>query len=441
MCLASQQKKDSNSYKTLRDSLNKGVVLSLKSGSMFRSVLKDDKDFQNITGINVSIYQIDNTFTGVCGGIVGVNRSNMANCDNLQSEATKSFVITLISGGSEKDIYSASFKGIEIENLIDNSDFGGEYVGGIAGFCSINGHINSSAQNAKSYVDAVIFGQDCTGGAVGSSADDSKVVVNNVFPIHNSDDSSGMAVLGRDCVGGLVGKWALDFTNNDVIKDSYIVKGRYAVGGVCGVWNTLSGFSYDSKKTLACSVCTDSANKQVHVYGVGYVGGYVGYSERNSISIKGCTKTDNTTDISNMNINANFFAGGIVGAIAKRSNETTSDTYLDHTIKIGDGIKVTADAFAGGIAGLFTYSDSGSFKTFCSLVKNSDGSYGRDSTLYNVVAGRLYDSSSKQYLDGPSAYKAILNGNDGDLNGNSLFLETLSNQKIVTLEFNDYDNR
>ena len=428
-----------SNYVVFRDVCNSGVVLSLKSESLYitSDSTKSTEEFPTYEdSAELDLYA---DYAGSCGGIVGINRSVILNCDNFQSQDSKELAMRLITNDSGKNLYD-SIDSSEIETIIDNSPFGGEFVGGLVGYCLECGRVNLKDKDYKSYIDAVVFGQDCIGGAVGCGGDSHNGTydVFNTYPDKKYIATAGnlvegLAVIGRDGVGGLLGKWSCAFVNKAVIDKPFIVKGRYAVGGVVGIRNKLDGSS--ATQAISCSIDIKSENgKKTSIKGIGYVGGLIGYSESNTIQMTHCFDNGESKDLSGVTVDADFFAGGIAGALVKKTTGNIGDSYLKQGISVGSDVTVTAKAFAGGIAGLFTNNSSG-FITFCSVTKYGT-SFKKNGTLYDLVARQLYNYDAGQYKDASSAYRYIVNGTNGDLNSNAIFLE--SDGDKISLDFNDY---
>ena len=423
-------------YAVFRNILNTGVVLTLNSEVPYYASTVSGREFPDWNSTNAVMY--DN-FAGACGGVVGVSRTCIKNCDSFQSRDSKIFAMQLITGSRDINLYN-DISPSDLESIVENSSFGGEYVGGLVGYSPGYGRINPDGTNDLSKIDSIVYGQDCVGGVYGSHLDsDNKTIeVNNVYPskeyVASSGDSiEGLAVIGRDGVGGLLGRWCSHLYNKSVINTPYIVKGRYAVGGVVGIRNKLDGST--ATQAISCSIDIKSENgKKTSIKGIGYVGGLIGYSESNTIQMTHCFDNGESKDLSGVTVDADFFAGGIAGALVKNTTGNINDSYLKQGINVGSDVTVTAKAFAGGIAGLFTNKSSG-FITFCSVTKDGT-SFKKNGTLYALVARQLYNYDTGKYKDSSTAYRYIVNGTNGDLNTNAIFLE--SDGDKITLDFGDY---
>ena len=249
------------------------------------------------------------------GGVVGSIRFTSSNLDNMQTDEVKNYAATLIgiNGGfnGEYDDYM---------NVDQYSYYGGNAVGGIFG--KICGGVNcNSASGKSSKVDALIYGEDSVGGCVGGSELGSGSVQKVTI-----EDS---VIAGRDMVGGLSGKHTLSSVSGTGCKN-YKVYGRYSVGGVIG---------------HACKGSSDAnVSEGVKVIGEAYVGGYAGTLVQESNNLKGT--------ISGVDVEADYFAGGLIGAFYGHTNNCQTEKVMVSSSKLAVKANV---AFAGGFAGLYGF--------------------------------------------------------------------------------------
>ena len=336
--------KDFESYKGMANKapwLNCGVVLGVKNSSANFS------DVAPSTNLN-----------GCVGGITGFTRSPISNANNIQSDAVKAFAKQLIGAG---DYDSAE----GVQAIMAASAYGGNEVGGIVGRSGGFDWLNSSS-GSTCRVDAVVFGENYVGGIIGhtyTKANDINNCVNNVYP-------EGSLILGRDAVGGLFGNYILPIAStgsfNRSLNNSYTVIGRYGVGGLFGILKP-------DGDCISLSV-DENMNGNIRVKGIAYVGGVAGVKEK-SIGIGTAGIHLRKTVVT-----AKYFAGALYGAeVANSLAEVTGKKVTaDQTVK------VEADAFAGGISGLFTHeavafantSNNGTFYKFA-----------------NTIAGKSYDAA------------------------------------------------
>ncbi len=279
------------------------------------------------------------------GGVIGYARVKIDNCDNIQSEDVKNYVIQLL--GKDQDVNFDTFA--YSNNIHDYSSlYGGTGVGGIYGITPGNADLNSGS-GAYSVVSAVVYGDDIVGGVVGSNRDS-----NGGSNINNSY-LDGTLVLGRNMVGGYIGKSSFhnSVTNAAHASHNFRVYGEYAVGGFAGMMREGTSKYYISGGTIDGEPGVD-----VEVQGSAYVGGVVGVlSTDNSIS----------GTIKNVHVKANLYAGGIVGAVYRADNDKDyTNPKLDNVNATGTGVSVEADYFAGGMFGLYSYRHNNRGKSFTS---------------------------------------------------------------------------
>ncbi|MCR5214206.1 MAG: prepilin-type N-terminal cleavage/methylation domain-containing protein [Eubacterium sp.] len=339
--------------------LNAGSVLAIDSDNKFIYVyIKNEND-------NLA-------YTGGAGGIVGATSINILNCDNIQSEETKRRTLELI-GFSETDIENILsdpdyLTSDMVQELMDASDakFGGASVGGLVGIirkdhpCDINSMANNTMEEAPgSEIDAVIFGRDFVGGAVGSTK---TAYINNVKPVKADDSSCGMIIMGQDIVGGLLGyvidakdkdniglnqqSDALDW-DNYTINDAYTVVGRYDVGGIIGL-------DYGQKHYVKIAV---NPENPVLVKAKFYAGAYTGASRAKTMRCSG--------EISGVKVVADYFAGAYAGVYQYDNAIDSLLTYMvgqsSEKSLITSDIQIKAGMFAGGMFGLINCGHSNQF--------------------------------------------------------------------------------
>jgi len=358
------------------DLLNQGIVLGRASEKAFETTTDED-------GVD------DNSPLGggMVGGIAGVSMVPLQKADNLQTSATKNYLLSLIGYDSNT---------LELDDILlltdnssnDSSPFGGNYVGGLVGQMCSYANRKIADELTESKVDAIVFGQDAVGGAFGLL--ESGYNAYNIYPSLNNADSDGLVVMGRDAVGGIIGKCNGIYNDetraqrkDDSIAVPYSVYGRYGVGGICGnITNTEDAFVY------AASELSD--DEQINVYGRAYTGGSVGVCEKDDISISG--------SFLDIKVNADYFAGGVCGAVINMTSLSENASPVIQT-------DVNAKAFAGGFAGLFT-----AVSDFEFAVSEDDSS---DGSLLHMLAD--------DYLTGKEI-QGVFNGLiNPDINGTGSF--------------------
>ncbi|HBZ03460.1 MAG TPA: hypothetical protein DEO83_06590 [Lachnospiraceae bacterium] len=395
----------------LVSALNKGAVLTLHSDNPFIPGIMDEWKEEDYDSI-VSVFNNED-LTGFCGGIVGLNASTIRDCNNIQSEQVKIFVSNLVKGNNESGFYSDTLTTESVDHIINTSNYGGNACGGIVG-ASIGGSINVSEKNDntdyESKVDALVFGQDYVGGCAGLTKDAS---VNNVMPSSIDENSTGLLVVGSDVVGGFVGRIGGDFSNYNQSVSAYRVIGRYGVGGAFG--------NVSSNEDIDVSIDPQGSQNIIEVDGIAYVGGYVGVSDHeDDISLKGYKNIE--VDLDDTKVTGNYFVGGMYGCIAGGDK-----TVKEKDFKLGSNITVQADAFAGGISGLYLRQDVSD--EFCKLSNDYNDKTG---SLIKLANEKLKKSGA--YVEFADAYKVIV---VSDIEDENVFKNIASGRQTVT--FSDYD--
>lgn len=409
-----------NSPALLKNTLNTGSVICLKK---MLGVNNAPDSFTLLTSdywANIESSPREN-YCGHCGGILGVNTDKIRNTDNIQSEATKNYIVKTING-SELDYTNVDINAVV--SKMDSSVFGGVSVGGIVGYQNGNGQgkhsINEESSDA-SYVDAVVYGQNYVGGVAGCVQNGDYPKFDNVYPVKKSDSSSGMLVLGEDCVGGLVGRLQRDlqYHNAESITSAFTVIGRYSVGGYVGF------DGYDSSARGVVNTSLELNNGTVKVYGKCYVGGLLGYSSAKHIDIPEDKKV---ISINNIDVSGEYFVGGIAGGIAARDKDGSTDHNILFVkrLNVGDNINVQATSFAGGVAGLYT-STTGNHNEFLS----HDG---KPFKLANEFC--KYAGTNAEKLTG--TYNKVVLPDNADITTTDIFDKS---DRDVSLDFANYTNK
>lgn len=333
--------------------LNKGCVLALndEENNINQSIPTIDGVYLNP---QIPVMSYNGKYEcGYAGGIVGASRIAMNNCDSIQSESVKDYVMTLVTG-TYTDYYNIS--AVDLSKDFDTTSkvkFGGKCVGGIAGLTSTFGKINET-NGSKSYVDSVVFGRFYVGGAVGSvsfvnnnstgvNSNQRTFDIRNVYPMMGSD-SRGLLVAGESFVGGIAGKLEDEtgIVYDNAIDSPYTVKGRAVVGGILGMVVQKRTNTVETKVSINIT-----GSDHATVSGVGYVGGYAGCNNEKYFSFDGVANAE--YDLNGVDVNAKCFAGGIIGLVTRGNDLSTVSNLV-----VGDNVSVYSECFAGGIVGLYT---------------------------------------------------------------------------------------
>ena len=317
---------DNTKYIAGRDMLNTAVVLGKKS----------DKPMSASAG------------NGWIGGVYGVTRVPFINADNIQTQAVKKLAMKLITN-SDTNLYTLDASSLQT-SVIANSAYGGNCVGGIAGNTLGYDWMNDDGtENCSSKVDAVVFGQDYVGGVIGYTVNAKVTGAKNAYPVvgaDSGDKTKGLLVVGRDGVGGLYG--SLRYKDNgealslkDPVTSPFRVIGRYGVGGFFGI------ISVDNSSRLISFSTELQDNDRIQVSGIVYTGGLAGVMEYP-------INASSTISIQKIDVSSKYSAGGLYGAIGLRNDpDKVLSEVTNGNVSLGSNITVKADAFAGGIAGIY----------------------------------------------------------------------------------------
>lgn len=404
---------------TAKNILNKGIALG------WNSVVPFENDFSSENDLFVNDKYEG---SGAIGGVVGASRSTLLNADNLQSNSTKQFALNLIgftNGANNQPNYINSFVSGSMDadsanSVVSNSLYGGNCVGGIVGY--VYGNVNkknSSVSNTSCEVDAVVYGQDFVGGGFGTN-ETSGSDVYNFYPISSNyqNELDGMIVIGRDAVGGIYGQCRDKYNqsdNNRISADCnspYSVYGRYAVGGMCGL------FGYQDKYFNPADVRLSGSEGRVKVDAIAYAGGFAGVCEGKNVNYTG--------KVTDMSVRAKYFAGGYFGALL--NNETLQ--YVNKNVFTVDNIDVSADIFAGSVCGIY-YSGSNGYKEFTSVTTNNSQKK-KDGTLVSCIDAKCVESA--EYVSAGDAFNSIVNT---DIKDHSIFASDSSNSTVVDMSVNE----
>ena len=419
-----------------RNLLNKGatLVLNNKNYAWFETA-ECRYDRMSPTG-STGMVEV----TGGCGGIAGAASTALADCDNIQTEGTKDLVAYLVSGESDADFYSMDTSLESILTMREQSLYGGNAVGGLIGVNFEGGVLNpnTNASNSKSLIDAVVYGRDRIGGAIGVNQVSDCC---NFYPTLGTTDSQGMLVVGEDMVGGLYGDLRVYTFNADTISSKYMLRGRYAVGGLIGEINTdtrqnRTGNDWKVIRDIQVDL-PDNANSKVVVDGIACVGGCIGLSDNHDVYCEGNGDSAYLMKgiaLSDMDVHGKYFAGGIYGALLHGTLNVTASSAqnkLNETanrqvcgIRLDETVSVNADAFAGGMVGFYNY-----FADYNRL----QGDYGETETsgsVHAILQGLKDENGS--YGDYRDAYSDIVETD----NTNGAFINTRTNE--ITVSFSDY---
>ena len=273
------------------------------------------------------------------GGIAGISRTSMANADYIQTNDMK-IKLLQYAGFSNVSTVSGKLNNISasaVQDVINSSEFATDGVGGLVGEALEYGDINKANGDTKydSRIDAIIFGRNRVGGAVGDTTATSNVGgrsrIANCILIKNGS-SSGVYVLGKDNVGGVIGVYSdnggngsdpglnderdlpndyFKYNNGPISNDGAITKPYYVIGdrSVGGYIGTFYAKASDGDRRVNIKILPDSG--EVIIKGSMYVGGIVGLQEE----VPNGSDAKYYIQAKSVKITADCYAGCLVGAM------------------------------------------------------------------------------------------------------------------------------
>lgn len=301
------------------------------------------------------------------GGIVGVNDADWGGSQDPKATATVQNCANRMSGDNATDTRRI--------NLLKELNGYADYVGGIAGCNGKNGVVTWDKSGTPT-LGAILYGNNYVGGVAGYN--DEKAIISNT----SGQDLtiSGQIVAAGKAVGGMIGLNCASTLPSATVKVSRVA-GQQLVGGVIGANLPVGGFT-----VTGGAFNTDVASGRVEADAV--AGGIIGYNRLLAAKPAGVTLeallpkidkstgvlTDSTdvntadgtitlTDFQNkLNLQANIYVGGIVGA---------NDAKTKLTIQ-----KATNGATQNALSvGGLNPSNNGAFKNGVSLNALAGGRY------------------------------------------------------------------
>lgn len=422
--------KDHNDVITGQYLLNNGIALGIKNNWALVNI--DDQGQYKLDYNGSTEYNNDCNGPGCVGGVAGASRATVSECDNIQSVGTKKYMLSLIGFSADQIANFDKLTAAEIQEVASQSNFGGNAVGGIIGKVFMYGMVNRKTldgEKADSELNAIVFGQDLVGGALGNiTSVNDYVGCYNFYPVGKaSGDTVGanqsklgnMVVIGRDAVGGIAG-YAPSQLNADYYKSNpdanlitnksitnpYSVYGRIGTGGVCGLMNN------DLDKAVNFKVeMPQNSSEKVSVNGIAYTGGVAGICEgrinnKKSPQAKGV--------ISGVEVNGTYFTGGFLGAEVAYNKNMTLECIVNKNVTFKD-VTVNSELFAGGLVGLYSAHSSSILLNSKAtdayfIIKSNNNRANEDPQgyLYKLAINNLFDEDGN-VISGKNAYNNLIN--------------------------------
>ena len=317
------------------------------------------------------------------GGIVGVNDADWGGSENTSAKATVATVqncANRMSGDNATDTRRI--------NLLKELNGYADYVGGIAGCNGKNGVVTWD-KNGTPTLGAILYGNNYVGGVAGYN--DENATISNTSGQNLT--ISGQIVAAGKAVGGMIGLNCASTLPSATVKVSRVA-GQQLVGGVIGANLPVGGFT-----VTGSAFNTDVASGRVEADAV--AGGIIGYNRLLTDKPAGVTLeallpkinestgvlTDSTdvktadyevilANFQNMlNLQANIYVGGIVGA---------NDANTKLTIQNATNGATQNALSVGGL----NPSNNGAFKNGVSLNALAGGRYDFG-TAHGALAGGI----------------------------------------------------
>ena len=356
------------------------------------------------------------------GGIVGVNDADWGGSQDRNAKATVQNCANRMSGDNATDTRRI--------NLLKELNGCADYVGGIAGCNGKNGVVTWD-KNGTPTLGAILYGNNYVGGVAGYNDENAT--------ISNSSGQnltiSGQIVAAGKAVGGMIGLNCASTLPSATVKVSRVA-GQQLVGGVIGANLPVGGFTVADDGAFITNV----ASGRVEADAV--AGGIIGYNRLLAAKPAGVTleallpKIDKSTGVltdstavktaddtiilanfqNMLNLQANIYVGGIVGA---------NDANTKLTIQ-----KATNGATQNALSvGGLNPSNNGAFKGGVSLNALADGRYDFDDVHGALAGGIIGYATPNTKLEncinyGTVAHKCAAGGfagwNEGTITGGSM---------------------
>lgn len=333
------------------------------------------------------------------GGIVGVNDADWGGSQDPKATATVQNCANRMSGDNATDTRRI--------NLLKELSGCADYVGGIAGCNGKNGVVTWN-ENGTPTLGAILYGNNYVGGVAGYN--DENATISNTSGQNLT--ISGQIVAAGKAVGGMIGLNCASTLPSATVKVSRVA-GQQLVGGVIGANLPVGGFT-----VTGGAFNTDVASGRVEADAV--AGGIIGYNrllaakptnvtlaallptidESTGVltdSTDAETKTDTPIILTGfwnkLNLQANIYVGGIVGA----NDAKTKLTIQNAT----NGAKQNALSVGG------LNPSNGAFKNGVSLNALADGRYDFDDAHGALAGGIIGYATPNTKLENCTNYGTV----------------------------------
>lgn len=292
------------------------------------------------------------------GGIVGVNDADWGGSESATATATVQNCANRMSGDNATDTRRI--------NLLKELNGCADYVGGIAG-CNGKYGVVTWDKSGTPTLGAILYGNNYVGGVAGYN--DEKATISNT----SGQDLtiSGQIVAEGKAVGGMIGLNCASTLPSATVKVSRVA-GQQLVGGVIGANLPVGGFTVTGGAFI-----TNVTSGRVEADAV--AGGIIGYNRLLAAKPAGVTleallpKIDKSTGVltdstdaetktdtpiiltgfwNKLNLQANIYVGGIVGANDAKTKLTiqkATNGATQNALSVGGLNPSNNGAFKGGV--------------------------------------------------------------------------------------------
>lgn len=293
------------------------------------------------------------------GGIVGVNDAGWGGSEDPNAKATVQNCANRMSGDNATDTRRI--------NLLKELNGCADYVGGIAGCNGKNGVVTWD-KNGTPTLGAILYGNNYVGGVAGYNDENAT--------ISNSSGQnltiSGQIVAAGKAVGGMIGLNCASTLPSATVKVSRVA-GQQLVGGVIGANLPVGGFTVTGDGAFITNVTSGRVEADA------VAGGIIGYNRLLAAKPAGVTleallpKIDKSTGVltdstavktaddtiilanfqNMLNLQANIYVGGIVGANdanTKLTIQNATNGATQNALSVGGLNPSNNGAFKNGVS-------------------------------------------------------------------------------------------
>lgn len=292
------------------------------------------------------------------GGIVGVNDADWGGSQDPKATATVQNCANRMSGDNATDTRRI--------NLLKELNGCADYVGGIAGCNGKNGVVTWD-KNGTPTLGAILYGNNYVGGVAGYNDENATISNTSTHDL----TISGQIVAAGKAVGGMIGLNCASTLPSATVKVSRVA-GQQLVGGVIGANLPVGGFTVTGGAFI-----TNVTSGRVEADAV--AGGIIGYNRLLAAKPAGVTleallpKIDKSTGVltdstdaetktdtpiiltgfwNKLNLQANIYVGGIVGANDAKTKLTiqkATNGATQNALSVGGLNPSNNGAFKGGV--------------------------------------------------------------------------------------------